>query len=119
MSNESHISVHNEGEVLILEIQETRISEGRILEALSCELEAVLQDRECSKVLLDLHHVELMSSGMVGVLVSFYHELTERNGHFVLSGVRPPVQKVFEITRLDQLFRLEPDVTHGVTHLNK
>ena len=59
-----------------------------------------------------------MSSGMVGVLVSFYHELTERKGHFVLCGVRPPVQKVFEITRLDQLFRLEPDVTHGVTHLN-
>ena len=35
MSNESHITVHNEGDVLVLEIQETRISEGRILEALS------------------------------------------------------------------------------------
>jgi len=62
MSNESHITVHNEGDVLILEIQETRISEGRILEALSRELEAVLQDRECSKVLLDLHHVELLNN---------------------------------------------------------
>ena len=119
MTNETRITVQNEGNVLILEIQEPRISEGLILEALSRELEAVLQDKEYKKVLLDLHQVDLMSSGMVGVLVSFYRELAERNRRFVLCGVRPPVQKVFEITRLDQLFRIEPDVTHGVTHLNE
>ena len=119
MLTESHITLRNEGDVLILEIQEPRISEGLILEALSRELEAVLRGREYNKVLIDLQRVELMSSGMVGILVSFYRELAERNGHFVLCGVRPPVQKVFEITRLDQLFRIEPDVTHGVSQLNK
>ena len=71
------------------------------------------------KVLLDLHQVELMSSGMLSVLVRLYRELAERSGRFALCGVRPPVQKVFEITRLDQLFRLETDVTHGISRLNK
>ena len=35
MSNESRIAVQNEGDILILEIQETRISEGLVIEALS------------------------------------------------------------------------------------
>ncbi len=119
MSNESRITVQNEEGILILEIQEPRISEGLVIEALSSELEAILQDSKCKKVLLDLHQVELMSSGMLSVLVRLYRELAERSGRFALCGVRPPVQKVFEITRLDQLFRLEPDVTHGISRLNK
>lgn len=119
MSNESRITVQNEGDILILEIQEPRISEGLVIESLSSELEVILHDSKCKKVLLDLHQVELMSSGMLSVLVRLYRELAERNGRFVLCGARPPVLKVFEMTRLDQLFRLEPDVTHGVSRLNR
>ena len=48
MSNESRITVQNEGDILILEIQETRISEGLVIEALSSELEVILQDRQKS-----------------------------------------------------------------------
>ena len=55
MSNESRIAVQNEGDILILEIQEPRISEGLVMEALSSELEVILQDSKCKKVLLDLH----------------------------------------------------------------
>ena len=119
MSNGSRITVQNEGDILILEIQESRISEGEVIEALSHELEDAIQDIKYNKVLLDLQKVELMSSGMLSVLVKFYRELAERNGQFLLCGVQPPIRKVFEMTRLDQLFRMEPDVTHGVSRLNR
>ena len=105
--------------ILILEIQESRISEVPVIDALSREFEAAIENGNCKKILLDLHQVELMSSGMLSVLVRLYRELAERNGRFVLCGARPPVLKVFEMTRLDQLFRLEPDVTHGVSRLNR
>lgn len=117
MTHESRITKQYNGDVLVLEIQESRISEGEVIEALSHELEDAIQDIKYNKVLLDLQKVELMSSGMLSVLVKFYRELAERNGQFLLCGVQPPIRKVFEITRLDQLFRMEPDVTHGVSRL--
>ena len=119
MSNELQITREKEGDILIFEIQESRISEGPVIDALSREFEAAIGNGNCEKILLDLHQVELMSSGMLSVLVRLYRELAERNGRFVLCGARPPVLKVFDMTRLDQLFRLEPDVTHGVSRLNR
>ena len=119
MSNESHITKEKQGDILVLKIQESRISEGPVIEALSHEFEVAIQNGKCKKILLDLYQVELMSSGMLSVLVRLYRELAERNGRFVLCGARPPVLKVFEMTRLDQLFRLEPDVMHGVSRLNQ
>ena len=104
MSNELQITREKEGDILILEIQESRISEGPVIDALSREFEAAIENSNCKKILLDLHQVELMSSGMLSVLVRLYRELAERNGRFVLCGARPPVSKVFEMTRLDQLF---------------
>ena len=40
------VALQNEGDILILEIQETRISEGLVIEALSSELEVILQDNK-------------------------------------------------------------------------
>ncbi len=78
MLNESGITVQNEGDILILEIQEPRISEGLVIEALSNELEVIFQDSKYKKILLNLHQVELVSSGMLSVLVRLYRELAER-----------------------------------------
>jgi len=68
-------------------------------------------------VVIDLGRVEIMSSAMLSVLVQTHRQLAEGSDRLILCGLHPPVLKVFEITRLDQLFRLEADVPAALARL--
>ena len=60
------------------------------------------------KVALDFTGVGFVDSSGLGVLVGALKRLREAGGDdVVLLGVQEPVRKVFEITGLDRLFRLE------------
>ena len=58
-----------------------------------------------SRVLLDLSAVEFVDSTGLGVLVSLLKKMGP-NGRIAVVGAGASVQRLFQITRLDGLFRL-------------
>ncbi|MXP42082.1 anti-sigma factor antagonist [Altererythrobacter soli] len=63
---------------------------------------------EQKRVLLDLDAVSFIDSTGLGVLVSILKQMGP-DGRIAVIGARPPVRRLFEITRLDSLFRLYGD----------
>jgi anti-sigma B factor antagonist len=57
------------------------------------------------RVLLDLSAVEFVDSTGLGVLVSLLKKMGS-DGRIAVFGAGPSVQRLFQITRLDSLFRL-------------
>lgn len=53
---------------------------------------------------LDFSKCNFIDSTGLGVLVSVYKKLTEKNGSLKLYSLNPQVMKVFKLTRLDQVF---------------
>lgn len=96
--------------VLVITIRESRISEGSVIESLRQEIEQAITGQSNQRVVLDFSAVELMSSETLGLLIGLYRDLAESGGRIVLCGVREPIQKVLAVTRLDQLFRIAPNI---------
>ena len=66
---------------------------------------------EVESVTLDLSGVEFLdSSGLGAVVAVMKYAGPERR--FALTGLTPPVRKVFKLTRMDTVFRIE-DATPG------
>ena len=102
---------------LVVEVLTVRVTEGPVIDSIQQQLNNLLDEDAGQRVVVDLSRVEIMSSAMLSVLVQAYRHLAESSGRLVLCGLKPPVAKVFEITRLDQLFRLEDDVAAALARL--
>ena len=62
----------------------------------------------------DLEDVEFLDSSGMGMLVSILREVSPKGGDVKLTRIRPVVAKVLEITRLDQVFDILPDLDQAL-----
>jgi anti-sigma B factor antagonist len=67
---------------------------------------------------LDLTDVPYVDSVGLGSLVSAYISLHKLGRRIVLTGVNRRVQKVFEITKVEQLFLMFPDLQAAIEALS-
>lgn len=94
------------------DIVEIRISDERVDAAAAPSLKRTLDEviiGAPNKMVLDLEKVQFMDSTGLGVFVSLVKKLGP-DGAIAAAGVRPAVERLFQLTRLDTLFRLVPDV---------
>ena len=77
--------------VLREELDSVRIVEGRLIE-------------------LDLSKVNYMDSTGLGVFVAFYKKVTRENASLKLVSLSSRLVRLFEITGLSELMRIETDV---------
>lgn len=75
--------------------------------------------RDDSEVLfLDLTEVPYIDSAGLGSLVSAYISLNKVGRRVILTGVNARVLKLFEITRVEQLFLMFPDLKAAIDALS-
>ena len=66
------------------------------------------------KVVIDLGKVGLMNSSGLATLVHYYKLARSNCGDISLAALQRPVRQVFQLTRLDRVFDLQPDVARAV-----
>ncbi|MDP9292697.1 MAG: STAS domain-containing protein [Verrucomicrobiota bacterium] len=62
------------------------------------------------KLVIDLSHVSYIDSSGLAVLIEGMQNVEAYGGKFSLAGLQESVRPIFEIARLDQVFRIFPDV---------
>ncbi len=60
-------------------------------------------------IVLDLSEVQSVDSSALAVMVRGMKSCRERNGELLLCGLRQPVSIIFELTHMDQAFRIFKD----------
>jgi anti-anti-sigma factor len=68
---------------------------------------ARLLDGGCTTLRLDLSEVGFVDSSGLGALVAIHRHAEARGARFVVRSVPPPVQRLFEITRLGDLLSVD------------
>lgn len=58
------------------------------------------------KIVLDLSNVAYIDSAGLGSLVAILKDARNSGKSFVLSSLKPNVKRIFEMTRLDKVFRI-------------
>ncbi len=74
----------------------------------SASLSSIIK-RQPAKVVVDLSQVTYIDSSGLAVLIEAMQKVGGYGGHFALAGLQESVQPIFEIARLDQVFRIFPD----------
>ena len=61
-------------------------------------------------LIVDLAKVSYIDSSGLAVLIEAMQSIEKYGGKFALAGLQENVKPIFEIARLDQVFRIFPDV---------
>lgn len=89
-----------------------KVKAGRLDAAAGPAFKADLQSHlngQTNRALLDMHDVTFMDSTGLGVLVSLL-KMLGKDGALAVAGAQPSVRRLFELTRLDTVFRLTDSV---------
>lgn len=65
-------------------------------------------ERQPERLVVNLADVSYMDSSGIGTLVEIYRRVNGYNGQLMLCGLNERVHSVFEITKLDNFFRIYP-----------
>src|ERR1700759_2216259 len=66
-------------------------------------------DQKLKRVLVDMSGVSYIDSSGLALFIEAMQRIQAYGGIFGLYGLRPSVKAIFEIARLDQVFRIFPD----------
>jgi anti-anti-sigma factor len=95
-----------------------RFVAGAEMEYMQAKLDEI-KALTCTKVLADFHQVTSIGSMGVAFIVAIYTSVMRKpGGRFVLAGVAPVVQHVLELTRLNTVIPIAPDLESGLAHLD-
>lgn len=70
------------------------------------------------RIVIDLKDVSLLDSSGLSALVSGLKKTRENDGDLRLVGACPTVRKVLNITKLDQQFKMSPDIEKALVDNN-
>jgi len=72
-------------------------------------------DRKPKKLVVDLSQVSYIDSSGLAVLIEAMQNVERYGGKFHLAGLQDGVKPIFEIARLDQVFRIFSDADTALT----
>ena len=77
---------------------------------LRASLRAIIDEQRPKRLIVDLSGVPYIDSSGIAVLIGAMQSLEHEGGVFLIAGAREAVRMIFESAKLDQYFRLFPDV---------
>jgi anti-sigma B factor antagonist len=84
---------------------------GELVDLVSVEIESGR-----ARIVLALARMDYIDSSGLGALVKILKKSRLASGDTKLTGLRPEVRKVFELTHLDKIFDIFPEVDAAVAH---
>ena len=77
---------------------------------LRATLRGIIDDEKPKRLVVDLSQVPFIDSSGIAVLIGAMQSLEHEGGVFLLAGAQAGVRMILESAKLDQYFRLFPDV---------
>ncbi len=112
MTNSLHIDSHKEGnESAVLSLQgEVDVANSEQFKNAALSLLA----SGVKRLVVDLSRTDYIDSAGLGILVGLLKRVNESELTLFVTGAQPRVQRVFEITGLNQVFAMRADVTSAL-----
>lgn len=76
-----------------------------------------LQESHIKHVVLNLEQVHFMDSSGIGVILGRYKEIARLGGEFVVCSIHPSIKRIFEMSGLFKIIRLEENEQHALYSL--
>lgn len=114
MTSHQRLEVSAVGDITVVRFVDRRILDATSIEELGDELFGLVEEQNRHKLLINFTDVEFLSSAALNKLIILDKKVKTCSGTLVLTDLRPEINEVFAITRLDQLFKIEPTEKAGL-----
>lgn len=122
--NYRHIDARTERGVLVLTFSPSRLEGDELAQQLVDETQAAVADAKANKVVMNLEHVQFMTSANFRPFLAMRKKLQAAGGRMVLCNLSGSVLQAFQVTRLVSsagssagFFESQPDVDAAVARL--
>ncbi len=96
------------GNVRVVEFTNNKILDEANIAEIGATLNAMIDEEEAPKMLLDFVTVDHLSSAALGMLINANNRIRQKNGQLRLANIKPQILEVFVITKLNKLFKILP-----------
>ena len=110
------LDIRQEQQVTVISV-DGEVDAGNSTE-LGDSLDKLLSDGH-KKLVVDLENVKFIDSSGLGTLVRVYKHARAESGDVCWASLQRPVKRVFELTRLDRVFDVHPDLAAAVQRLSQ
>lgn len=109
MSENNLLNERRVGDILIATVESSELTSGAA-DTLLERLRELMAAGQAAKLVLDLSNVKFIDSVALGSLVVLLRRVKEAQGRLALSGLTGHCRRVMEVTGLQRVFELHPDV---------
>jgi anti-sigma B factor antagonist len=95
------------GDVLVVNFVDRKILDEQNIQIIGEQLFGLVDQNQ--KILLNFGNVEYLSSAALGKLIALNKKVKAAGGRLILCSIDPNIYEVFELTRLDQILKIESD----------
>jgi anti-sigma B factor antagonist len=103
----SRLQTETIGDVLVVNFVDRKILDEQNIQIIGEQLFGLVDQN--AKILLNFSNVEYLSSAALGKLIALNKKVKAANGRLILCSIDPNIYEVFELTRLDQILKIEAD----------
>ncbi|HSI33412.1 MAG: STAS domain-containing protein [Phycisphaerae bacterium] len=102
------LTVSDHKDVKMVDFVDSKILDEANISEIGQSLIALAEAKDRPKILLDFANVDHLSSAALGMLINVNNRVKQQNGQLRLASIRPQIMEVFEITKLNKLFKILP-----------
>jgi anti-sigma B factor antagonist len=113
-----HFSVEDYAGILVIKFSDAAILESSAIQQIGQALYQLVERDGKSKLVLDFSGVKILSSHMLGVLLTLKGKVEKSRGAIAVCSLRAELKKVFTITSLDKLFMFYPTDVEALAAFN-
>ena len=100
------LDVEDVGDVTVASFIDKKILDETNIQVIGNQLFSLVEDDGSRKVILDFSNVEYLSSAALGKLIVMDKKVKAAKGQLSMCCVRGEILEVFQITKLDILFKI-------------
>ena len=114
--NKESLELVMENEIAILKIDDEIIFDNS--NAFKEKSKKMLVNNDSNNLVLDLSQVPYIDSSGIGYILSLFKFIRSQGGRLVIANPNEKIKKVFEITKMTEVFQMYESVEKAVTEIN-
>lgn len=76
-----------------------------------------IEEHDIRHIILNLQSLSFMDSSGLGVIIGRYKQIKQKHGEMVVCAISPSIQRLFDMSGLFKIIRLEPTEQYALERL--
>ncbi|MFP4106834.1 MAG: STAS domain-containing protein [Phycisphaerae bacterium] len=114
---ENSLSVKETDGILIVGFGDITVLDSSSVQNISRRLLELPDRHDQCRMVLDFDEVTMITSQVLGILITLHKKCNETDGRFIIAGLQPRLRKIFHITRLERILEFADNTETALARL--